>query len=113
MKWLLQGKRSGKTSALIRWADLKSTEQGDPRGRYIICLDRERAYQLVQQAEDMGCDVNFPLTLNEATKPYGSGVRELGVDDVDDILRAVLRNGHAMVKVVTATEEDAEADRDE
>ena len=88
------GKRgSGKTTALIK---LSSKHQ-----LYILVLNRERQKQLFQQAHDLGYQIPYPITLDDylRDKLRGSHIREILIDDVDDILKYIF----ATVKINTVS----------
>ena len=88
------GKRgSGKTTALIK---LSSKHQ-----LYILVLNRERQKQLFQQAHDLGYQIPYPITLDDylRDKLRGSHIREILIDDVDDILKYIF----ASVKINTVS----------
>ena len=101
MKFHIQPRGSGKTTTLIRWADMNA--HGN-QGRYIVVLDHPRAHFVAQLADELKCDIHFPITIQEASRPVGPGVRELAIDDLDDILPHLLRN-HLPIAHVTITEE--------
>lgn len=99
-KWLFLPRGAGKTTELIRMADMYT--HGDI-GRYIVCADRKRVRHVADRAGEMGCDIHFPLTADEAMDSLGLGVKELLVDDADDILRQLFQ--HKPITFFTATEE--------
>ena len=90
----IMGKRgSGKTTALIK---LSSKHQ-----IYILVLNRERQKQLFQQAHDLGYQIPYPITLDDylGDKLRGSYIREILIDDVDEILKYIF----ASVKINTVS----------
>ena len=97
-KFIVRGRGKGKTSALIERADM---DKGH-RGVYIVCADRNRAYNTAELARQLGADINFPLTPGEAIGVLGRGVRELLVDDVQDVLARVMGTS-VPITVITGT----------
>jgi hypothetical protein len=93
MNAIIGNRGSGKTTALIK---LSSKHQ-----LYILVLNRERQKQLFQQAHDLGYQIPYPITLDDflADKLRGSHIREILIDDVDDILKHIF----ATVKINTVS----------
>lgn len=89
---IVRGRQGGKTTELIR----RSAETGG----YIVCTTRQRAWQIKQQAEDLGLYIPFPLTVAEWEKHayHPPGVRGLLFDDLDRIIQAM-----SAVPVLAAT----------
>jgi hypothetical protein len=89
---IIRGRQGGKTSELIR----RSAETGC----YIVCTDRRRAWQIAEQARDIGLNIPFPLTAAEWQKHayHPPGVRGLLFDDLDRIIQ-----GMTAVPVLAAT----------
>jgi len=101
MKFHILDKGAGKTTALIRWADMN--EHGN-LGRYIVVADQRRAHGVVQLADLLGCDIHFPLTVLEVGRALGGGVKELAVDNLDDILPYLLHTARPITHVTATLE---------
>lgn len=103
MKLIKLARRKGKTTRLINKAHDKSI--------YIVCLNRNRAYDIFQSSQRMNKSILFPITLDEFIQ-YGNKnnyVKEYLIDDIDEIaqtliyrylLRPIYQNGG---KVLEAT----------
>ena len=93
-------KWEGKTARLIRWADMNA--HGN-QGRYIVALNHKRAHGIALAATELGCDIHFPLTLATRRQGLGPGVRELALDDLDDMLPQLLQTNLPIVHVTATT----------
>ena len=84
---ILSPRRSGKTLELIKRSAQDRT--------YILTLNRQRADDLFRQAQDMGYDIPYPVTLEDfhRTQFRGSFIQRDGLylDDADDILASIFR----------------------
>lgn len=70
----------GKTTKLIGLAALAHC--------YIVCVDTERAQNIAGMAKRMGVKIPYPITFEELKRaPH---IREVMVDDADDVLCALL-----------------------
>jgi hypothetical protein len=83
MKIVLGGRRSGKTTELI-----KRAEEVDG---YIVCLDRKRVEAVFTLSLKLKSNIRYPITLQEAINYKGFFVPFL-VDDLDAILFQLLKN---------------------
>jgi hypothetical protein len=83
MKMIVRGRQGGKTTEMIR---LAAETQA-----YIVCTDQRRAWQIAQQARDMGLSIPFPLTAGEWQERHyhPPGVRGLMFDDLDRIIQGM------------------------
>lgn len=98
---IIGGRATGKTTELIK----RSAETG----RYILVANKNQANYIFNTAQKMGYHVPFPLTFGSGS--YNSHgftdyrlLREgVYIDDLDDIVRAVIgsRLNYAPVKAVT------------
>ena len=95
---IVRGRQGGKTTEMIR----RSAETGC----YIVCTDHRRAWQVKQQADDLGMTIPFPLTADEWQRRgyYPPGVRGLLFDDLDRIIQSM-----SGVPVLAATWTDSPA----
>ena len=93
MNAIIGNRGSGKTTALIK---LSSKYQ-----LYILVLNRVRQKQLSQQAHDLGYKIPYPITLDDylRDKLRGSYIREILIDDVDDILKYIF----STVEIITVS----------
>lgn len=101
MKVITGGRQTGKTSELIKMAD------GVP-GAYIVCRSRDHVEEVDRMAEEMGCDINFPITIDELKHRKGSLTQrhKLLFDDLEDILyRFVLGTPQIIAATIGATDE--------
>lgn len=81
---------SGKTTELIR---LCAEENARGVRTSILVVNIDRASQVAIQAENMGIDIPFPLILSELRgKLSGSPIRQILVDDADDLVRYFVRD---------------------
>lgn len=82
---------SGKTTELIR---LCAEENAKGTVTYIVVAGRGRATYVADMARDMGAEIPFPLTFDEITRPaVGSFMKQVLVDNADDFVRTIARNG--------------------
>ena len=83
MKIILRPERGGKTTELIRCANGKNG--------YIVCMDRVESHRVMQRAQDIGCDINFPITFDEflSHRYYSAGIRKFFIDNVDVLLDTI------------------------
>lgn len=116
LKLVTGGRRSGKTSELIRIAH--------EEGLYILAADRHRADCIFKQAREMGLDILYPVTPKETIRaftgyrsyrnPYKIGVGKIIVDDVQDVLSHILEievramSVNVMDKDITSLHDDDE-----
>ena len=93
MKLILAPRGGGKTTELIRIAS--------ERGGYIVCTNHREAYRITREAEAMGLNIHFPITVQELKnrRGFGPGVQEFYVDNALLILQELLE-----VPVAVATE---------
>lgn len=85
MQILRMGRRCGKTTQLVK--------QASEGGLYIICANKERAYHIMQVAEELGVNILFPITVGEIADSRGIKsmyIDKVLVDDVEDVLRAFI-----------------------
>lgn len=81
MKIVRMNRRTGKSTELIKLSNEK--------WYYIICTTRQRAEYLVNQAEKIGLDIPFPITVAELPLK-SSYIRGVIIDDVDDVLQMLI-----------------------
>lgn len=108
-KYIIKKRGDGKTTDLIK----ESAE----KGLYIICCNRQRVQSIVQQAQKLGYNIPFPVTLEEILLSRSHGGRPFGlpyilskgkvlVDDVDDIMQELA--GMPCAIITGTLEEDNE-----
>jgi hypothetical protein len=96
------GRGGGKTLKLIK--------QSAETGIYILVKNRQRAFELRKQAQKLGYDIPFPITVEEwvrsSTKFAGSCIRRDGiyVDDGEDVLQEFLKGLEIHEITLTANE---------
>ena len=96
MEIILMDKGAGKTAELIR----RSAETGF----YILTKDLARARSVVKQAREMGLNIPFPITVAEYMRSSGlrgSYIKNIYIDDADDILLALF--GRVNIEAITIT----------
>lgn len=81
MKAIIKSRGNGKTTDLIKLAD--------NRNGYIICSLRSRADQIMRQAYDMECNINFPISFREFEEGsyHDAGIGKFYIDDADQFLQ--------------------------
>lgn len=94
------GRYCGKSSELVR--------RSAATGIYILVVNRKRAEQLADLAQEMGLYIPFPVTIREyfeGNKFRGSSLERDGIyiDDVDDIVKSIFST--VEIKAVTFTTE--------
>lgn len=85
MEIILRPRRAGKTTEIIR----KAAETFS----YIVCKDREESRRVVEQAEKMGLDIPFPITVDEfiGGQFFGKGIKGFYIDNAELILERLTR----------------------
>lgn len=95
MKIILGKRRTGKTTKLI--------EICAKDGGYIVTDSQQSAFRITHLANEMGLNINFPITYGEfITGRYGSGVIQFHIDNVDLLLKHISRYP---VKTITITDD--------
>ncbi len=69
-KFIIKKRAGGKTTDLIK----ESAE----KGLYIICCDRNRVNSIVQQAQKLGYNIPFPISLEEILLSRSHGRTPIG-----------------------------------
>ena len=84
MKLIKLARRKGKTTRLINKAHNQPI--------YIICSNKERAYEISEMASRMNKNILFPISLDELIKygNKGNNVKEYLIDDIDDIATTLI-----------------------
>ena len=98
VKVFLKKRREGKTTELVKMSAETQT--------YILTLNRIRVEEIVKTANKLGLLIPYPITLEEyySTKFRGSYIREILIDDADDILREIFNV--VKINAITMTKED-------
>ena len=78
---ILKERQKGKTTELIKRADKFNG--------YIITRDRQNIMRIIKMADEMGCDIRYPLTYKEFINHeyYGRNIKCFHFDDADDFLQ--------------------------
>lgn len=104
MDIIYRGRGCGKTTELIK----RSYESG----AYILVTDHKRARAIADHAKQLGVDIPYPITWpeweNTYYKNHGTGttgcVRNLLIDDADDLLALIFRG--ATIDAMTMTSDE-------
>jgi len=84
-------RQAGKTKKLI--------EMCHPHDDYIVVPDRRQVEHVFKMAQDMGIDIRFPLTWDEAVRSHGMAFRpNFLVDNMDMIIQRLTPQN---IKVIT------------
>ena len=105
MEIIYKGRGQGKTTELIK----RSAETGT----YIVVPNRSHALNIVGQAQEMGYDnIPFPITIEEVLRHgfRGTYIKKVLVDDVDLIIRYLLKSVECETMTLTKSEENDEFD---
>ena len=96
MNKIIKGRRQGKTTELIK----RSAETRT----YILVANRQRVEQVFKQAQSMGLNIPYPVTVEEYMRSgfRGSFINSILIDDADDVLSQVFSN----VRIETITMSD-------
>lgn len=99
MKIISKGRRSGKTTELIRMCA--------ERGGYIVCRSHNAASMIKKQSKEMGLKIPYPMTYAELLHKsyYAQGVQKLYIDDVDELLRTITRGVEVEAITINIQEE--------
>lgn len=81
MEVIVRGRRSGKTTELIKLAA--------ENFNYIVCRNHQSADMIAKQAREMGLDIPHPITFRELRDKRfsGRGMKGLMIDDADLLLQ--------------------------
>ena len=84
MKLIKLARRKGKTTRLINKAHNQPI--------YIICSNKERAYEISEMASRMNKNILFPICLDELISygNKGNHVKQYLIDDLDDIVQTLI-----------------------
>ena len=96
-KVIAKGRGEGKTTELIKL----SAETG----KYILVANQQRAMNISDMAGKMGLYIPFPVTVQEALKYSfrGTFIKEILVDDAEDVLQSLFR---VNINAITVTTEE-------
>jgi len=99
-KIILQGRQSGKTSALIK--------RCHEMGGYIVCHSQKECARVFRLAEKMKMPVPFPISYHEFIRKdyYGNGIKKFHIDCADDFLCSLT---HVPIVTITMTKGDGPA----
>lgn len=80
---IIGGSRAcGKTTQLIK--------ESHEKNLYILCVDHFRANHIEKLAQQLELSIPYPITLGELPLSKGSSIKEVLVDDVEDILSRLI-----------------------
>lgn len=98
MKKIVKPRASGKTTELIRLSEAT--------GAYIIVSNQKRAHDLFVFAESLGYKIPYPVPFEHCRRTKGSFVKNILIDDADDLL-SILFPG-MIIDAITMTESEEE-----
>ena len=83
MKVIVEPRRGGKTTALIKLADNNNG--------YIVCESVAESHRIMDTAVYMGCNINLPISYHEFMHSayYAGGVEKFFIDNVDRFLQSL------------------------
>jgi hypothetical protein len=103
MKILLKPRASGKTTEAIKLAAKTHA--------YIVCKDRQRCFEIIRMADDMGLNIRNPVSFREVlqsikkeTRPTGF-VNNIIIDDAEMFLQFLFSTN--LIDMITMSEKDA------
>lgn len=81
MQIIVSGRRSGKTTKLIKLCAEK--------GGLIVCANVQRVESIAKMAREMGLKIPQPITFDELRERqyYGTGVKQFYIDDAEYLLQ--------------------------
>lgn len=84
MKVIAKPRRGGKTSELIKLSAETNT--------YILVANKQRQKEIVRLADLMNINILYPVTVDDYMKTQfrGSFIKNILIDDAEDVLRAFL-----------------------
>ena len=99
MKIIYEKGCSGKTTQLIHISHEKNM--------YIMTTDKNRADIIFKKAREMGIYIPYPVTLADYMQGrlQGAHIREILIDDADDILKRIFYGLYIDTITMTKTEE--------
>ena len=99
MKIIYEKGCSGKTTQLIHISHEKNM--------YIMTTDKKRADNIFKKARKMGIYIPYPVTLADYMQGrlQGTHIREILIDDADDILKRIFYDLYIDTITMTKTEE--------
>lgn len=85
MKIIYDKPRTGKTTELIR----RCAEKGG----YIVCQDSKQCDDIISMAEEMKCNIPYPMTFSEFVngKYYAKGVKRVYIDNADMLIKSIAK----------------------
>lgn len=94
MRLIAGGRRTGKTSELIKYAAANNA--------YIVCRSVSMCKEIASMAHDMNLVISFPLTYQEflEKKYYGKFIHSFCIDDIDLFLQSLT---NVPIEMVTFT----------
>ena len=105
MEIIYKVRQQGKTAELIK----RSAETGT----YIVVPNRNHALNIVRHAQEMGYDnIPFPITIEEVLQHgfRGTYIKKVLVDDVDLIIKYLLKSVECEAMTLTKSEENNKND---
>lgn len=96
MKIIGGGRRCGKTIELIK--------QSHKTGHYIVCSSHSKAQHISQLARHLKLDIPYPVSVSDLPL-YSLFIKEVLVDDIEDLLSVIIKKPIAMATTSYALEE--------
>lgn len=85
MKILRADRGQGKTTKLVKISNKE--------WKYIVCLNTRRADTIVKIAKKLGLDIPYPITIDELPIRQGSYIKNVLIDDIEDVLQYIVGRG--------------------
>jgi len=101
MRWIARPRQTGKTTALIEWA--QQEKLGGPP-RYIVVATQQEANRVFNQSRDENGNqtIRLPITFDEVVR-YGGYPARFAIDNIDLILQWLVRGS---IEMVTYTDDE-------
>lgn len=106
---MVTGRQGNKTQAMIEWLLGGEPVKGHPGwSRAIVCANANMAWNLMRRvyvhSEQVGVDLRQCVVVAGSSDLVGSAVREIGVDDAELVLQALLK-GRGLITFMTISGE--------
>lgn len=85
MKILRADRGQGKTTELVKMSNKE--------WKYIVCRDTQRVDVIVKIANKLGLDIPYPITIKELPIRQGSYIKNVLIDDIEDVLKYIVGRG--------------------
>lgn len=103
MKVIARGRRTGKTTEIIKAAD--------GMNGYIVCLSKKECSRIFKVARDMGASIRFPISFDEFVggRYHAPGCEVFHIDNADILLQR-LAGSVRIASVTLSNEPDDQTD---